>query len=56
MFIDDIEAFLQSTKEETGDGRWMVPPADGVEYTVAWKKVAGASGYQVKVTLLAEGK
>ena len=42
--------------KKTGDGRWMVPPADGVEYTVTWKKVAGASGYQVKVTLLDEGK
>ena len=33
----------------------MTPPADGVEYTVTWKKVAGASGYQVKVTMLIEG-
>ena len=36
-------------------GRWMTPPADGVEYTVTWKKVAGASGYQVKVVSLVEG-
>lgn len=42
--------------KKTGDGRWMTPPADGVEYTVTWKKVAGASGYQIKVTLLDEGR
>lgn len=42
--------------KRTGDGRWMVSPADGAEYTITWKKVTGASGYQVKVTLLEEGK
>lgn len=42
--------------KKTGDGRWMIPPVDGVEYTVTWKKVTGASGYQIKVTLVNEGR
>ena len=42
--------------KKTKYGLSMVPPVDGVEYTVTWKKVAGASGYQVKVILLDEGK
>lgn len=29
---------------------------DGLEYTIKWKKVVGASGYQIKVTVRDEGK
>lgn len=32
----DLKTTVIYNWKKTGDGRWMVPPADGVEYTVTW--------------------
>ena len=42
--------------KKTKDSRWSILPADGLEYTVTWKRVAGASGYQAKVEVLDAGE
>lgn len=45
-----LKAPVVSSWKKTWDGRWSKPRADGVSYTITWKKVTGASGYQVKVS------
>ena len=46
----NLKAPVLSSWKKTWDGRWSTPPANGVQYTVTWNKVAGASGYQVKIS------
>ena len=45
----NLKAPTVSNWKKTWDGKWSTPRADGVAYTITWNKVAGASGYQVKV-------
>ena len=44
----NLKAPTVSNWKKTWDGSWNTPKSDGVEYTITWKKVAGASGYQIK--------
>ena len=51
----NLKAPTVSNWKKTWDGSWNTPKSDGVEYTITWKKVAGASGYQVKYSLKESG-
>lgn len=52
----NLKAPIVYNWKKTWDGSWNTPPSNGVEYTVKWKKVAGASGYQIKVFYKEEGR
>ena len=51
----NLKAPTVSNWKKTWDGSCNTPKSDGVEYTITWKKVAGASGYQVKYSLKESG-
>lgn len=46
----NLKAPTVSNWKKTWDGNWSKPKANGVAYTITWNKIAGASGYQVKVS------